>query len=384
MATRTEIALIARGVNSTTARNLVSEGYTLRALQQKTEAELIDAGLQEFEIKKIHDTKRPPIPTDTANKILFDSALTCAVCRDKNNPIVIHHLNEWHKSKDHSENNLIVLCLNCHSKAHSTSTISINLNEQRLRVIKDEWLKIVRTRESDALFAKSTWNPLGAVWDYFNHNRVIDIANEVGIDLMHIDGYSGLVASGVITESGSLIFPATMSTTDRSHIHYIYDGSIPGFDRSLVRFYGNVLRGILESTQWLNLTEIFRKSSSSLAQEYPIVSVTGSFRYKNARKNISGPGQTIEGHKSARGLSVEFSIDAWETTSSSAHLTNLSGVWRSTCILLVRNITQSEKQAIVRCTCLAIGTGFTEYSGYVPPVAYKYDAKEDDEVDESC
>ncbi len=373
MSSRTETALIARGFDNATARKLAVNGFTLSKLKSVGAEELRNIGLDDRQIERLHDESRPPIPSKNVTSLLYKSAFTCCVCRQKGEPIIIHHIQEWHKSRNHEEANLVVLCLNCHSKAHSTNTISINLSKDRLISIKAEWEASVRKRESDALFTKTSWLPLGGVWDYFNHNRISDIVGELNLDLQSISNYANLRKNGTISENGAYVWPQNISAAERQFIRYIYDGSVPGFNSSLRQFYAQILKKLLENTQWLDVSGIFKRSTAKLISNYPIITATGAFRYRRANDLFAGPGQTIMGSRTAKGLRVEFSIDAWETTSSSANSVNLCGVGRSTCILLVRSIIHNEKSSIVKCTCLAIGTGFTEYVSPVPAIAYRDD-----------
>ena len=58
---------------------------------------------------------RPAIPTETKRRILIESGYRCAIptCRF---PITENaHIISWTESKDHSYENLIALCPNCHT-----------------------------------------------------------------------------------------------------------------------------------------------------------------------------------------------------------------------------------------------------------------------------
>lgn len=59
---------------------------------------------------------RPAIPSSTQKLVLFEARHHCAVCC---NPLPLEqaHIIPWSKSKDHSPENLIALCANCHSRA---------------------------------------------------------------------------------------------------------------------------------------------------------------------------------------------------------------------------------------------------------------------------
>ena len=53
------------------------------------------------------------------NKVLYESAMTCCICRDKNQAVIVHPIEEYSVSRSHAEDNLVVLCLNHHGAAHT-------------------------------------------------------------------------------------------------------------------------------------------------------------------------------------------------------------------------------------------------------------------------
>ncbi len=59
---------------------------------------------------------RPAIPAATAKAILLESGHRCAVCGE-GCPLEKAHIIPWGSSKDHSRENLICLCANCHRRA---------------------------------------------------------------------------------------------------------------------------------------------------------------------------------------------------------------------------------------------------------------------------
>jgi type I restriction enzyme, R subunit len=60
--------------------------------------------------------KRPAIPAQTARAVLIESGHRCAVCGVPC-PLERAHIVSWRKSHDHSLENLICLCANCHEMA---------------------------------------------------------------------------------------------------------------------------------------------------------------------------------------------------------------------------------------------------------------------------
>jgi len=64
-------ALRARGFDSETAKRLKQAGYTLNPLKSLDENELRSLKIREELIDIILREKRPPIPQETLNKVLF-------------------------------------------------------------------------------------------------------------------------------------------------------------------------------------------------------------------------------------------------------------------------------------------------------------------------
>jgi len=81
---------------------------------------------------------RPAIPASTQRAILIESGHRCAVCGD-GCPLERAHIVPWRSTKDHTPENLICLCANCHERADRE-----NWGEDALRQYKlNPW---VRTR----------------------------------------------------------------------------------------------------------------------------------------------------------------------------------------------------------------------------------------------
>lgn len=59
---------------------------------------------------------RPAIAIDIQREVLFESRHRCAVCCEPT-PLERAHVRPWNKSHDHSVENLIALCANCHERA---------------------------------------------------------------------------------------------------------------------------------------------------------------------------------------------------------------------------------------------------------------------------
>ena len=75
---------------------------------------------------------RPAIPSDVQREILIESGHRCAVCGE-GCPLERAHIIPWHKAKEHTAENLICLCANCHGRADKE-----NWGENTLRQYKQK------------------------------------------------------------------------------------------------------------------------------------------------------------------------------------------------------------------------------------------------------
>ena len=76
--------------------------------------------------------------------LLGKSAKTCNVCRNYKKGVIVHHIDE--NKMNNNENNLILICTDCHGEAHTKRKLSLNLTPNRLKKMKKEWEKEVENR----------------------------------------------------------------------------------------------------------------------------------------------------------------------------------------------------------------------------------------------
>ena len=74
------------------------------------------------------------------DKVLFESDRTCCVCRDKNRPPQIHHIDGNHSNNDRV--NLTVLCQLCHTLTHSTIPFTQPIRPGQVRMYDQSWRAI--------------------------------------------------------------------------------------------------------------------------------------------------------------------------------------------------------------------------------------------------
>ena len=84
---------------------------------------------------------RTSIPKELAAHVRWLSDDTCCICREREKGIQIHHINE--DPRDHSVENLAVLCLECHDEVHKKGGSTRNLDLQFVTLCRDKLLEAV-------------------------------------------------------------------------------------------------------------------------------------------------------------------------------------------------------------------------------------------------
>lgn len=92
---------------------------------------------------------RSKTPKDIEAMVIFKSDRTCCVCHQKGKKWQINHING--DPNDNREENLCVLCLDCHAEFHSKSAISKGLTPEALKYYKKQWEFVVfKKRQKEA------------------------------------------------------------------------------------------------------------------------------------------------------------------------------------------------------------------------------------------
>jgi hypothetical protein len=75
---------------------------------------------------------------------MFASDRTCCVCRLEKHKVQIHHIDS--DPSNNAFDNLAVICLHCHSDAHSTGAFVRNLTPELIRLYNSSWREMVKLR----------------------------------------------------------------------------------------------------------------------------------------------------------------------------------------------------------------------------------------------
>jgi hypothetical protein len=87
---------------------------------------------------------RIEVPPDLASKVMYASDRQCCICRDGNTRVQIHHIDKHPSNNDWD--NLAVICLTCHSEAHSKEAFVRNLSPDLISQYNQSWRALVTLR----------------------------------------------------------------------------------------------------------------------------------------------------------------------------------------------------------------------------------------------
>ena len=374
-------ALFRRGVSQDVAKNISAQGFTFAKLQQLDFDTLASLGLEDGAAKRIRDSKRPPVPQDVVTRLMHECRRICCVCREKGKSLVLHHTREWAGSHTHDENFLVVLCANCHSDAHTTRKLGRNLTPEDLLEHKALWAARVAELEASSLLDRdNTRDALGMapLWDYFNHKRISRIAADLSIDPASLPSFHKIARTASLDSDGAIDWSIIRERT-ANQTRYIYDGEISNAD-GVYGYFSDLLEQIVLKSKWIDLRSVWTPAKvKAVAFPGRLAILTAGFRFRRLHAQLArGPGQDREGYYTKEKTRIHFGFDGWETTSNSSH-GNLSGIWRSTAICVIRSVQIKGTVTTVETTCLGIGTGFDQLYAPEPQIAYMREELEEDE-----
>lgn len=349
-------AMVCRGMETSLAESLQRDGYTMGKIHALSDQELHDVGIPSNCIDAIK-SKRPPIPQATLFDLLYRSKSTCCACRDRTKGVVVHHITPWSKSQSHDITNLVVLCSDCHDKAHTKKELTRGLSVEQLRHHKQAWEEEVKRASTEGLFSSNPMILHSPTWDYFHRQRLLDCAVNLDVDINSIPGARHL----------------ENEPSDYNNLRFRWSGRLRTGGANEYLFFSDLSKKIFSSARWYDLSTIWTAPKiNALVQPNTLVALTANHRFKPKVKRGLGPGQSRKMYYRRSGIQLKSTIDAWECTSNSAYSTNLRGGWVCTALGIVRSLERSDGLLNIHATCLAIGTGFTAYRGATPDVAYTH------------
>lgn len=354
-------ALIGCGIASVQAEKLKGEGYTLSRLQQMTADLLEELGLNHEQIKCLHDKERPKLPEEILTNILYKSAFTCCICKDKKKGVIVHHIEPFSESRNHSEDNLVVLCPDHHDQAHTRRELSLNLTKDNLRLFKKKWEDevIQITRESIHL-EKQLLQPFQSpLWSYLNIDKMINLSNKLKIDCRDTQYFNNLLEQGWVNQEGMVEESKIFANRENPKL-YIYDLYLP-WNQLLYGHHCEIFAKIINQIDIKDVTNVQSKLDIDNLLQYGDIFIRQSAFYFQSIEEPQMKGWK-KGYKKKGNIEIEFSFNTRYVTCQSALSVHLCGHTFQTLVGIVRNKVRENGVLKITATPLAIGTEFNNWS----------------------
>lgn len=339
---KTESALMARGVDRAKALRLRRAGWTVGGLRAESDARLRELGLLKREIGSLRSGSRTAIPLDVLVAVCMANKWTCCVCRDESRSIVVHHIEPWASSQDHSPKNLAVVCLLHHGEAHTKRELGITLTKQKLRKAKQLWEQRVREDDQDALRYLPAFENIS--WYYFNHQRLFEVAREAGIDFAELDGYREALAAEVISANGEMLRPRRVDS-------YMYEGQ---HIQTRYRYTSAVMDSLWGRLHVIDVSDHLDRSEMRNLLYTGYVYVQGAHNFSlQGRVRANGEAVT-KGTRSANRVSITYVFDRSEATSCSAWSMWLRGHQVAGSLVRIRSCDTVDGRLVITGTVIGI------------------------------
>ncbi|MGH1404135.1 MAG: HNH endonuclease signature motif containing protein [Alphaproteobacteria bacterium] len=352
---KTVNALLSRGVSSQKAETLSKKGYTISSLKQKTEKDLTSLGLSLEQAESLLKENRPPIPEETLLKVLYKSRRTCCICRNPNKPIVVHHIDEWAKSRSHDEENLIVLCLDHHDLAHTKKELSQGLSRKELKSSKQKWEEHVEHLDAKAILKLKNSRDYSR-WDWINLQRTFELVLKKSISPSDKRLSTYMLENGFIDKHG-VLKPQDKWPASNENGYWFLDF---GEGIYVSAYLSDIIEQILLETPVTDITPLIKskKELRSVVSEGDYIVAQLPFYFSDIDKFENGEKQLRNSYYRGHGIRISYVFDAWHCLSSSARFDAMTGRKVKTIFALVRSIVEEDGELQISISCLAAGTAF--------------------------
>lgn len=339
-------ALIAKGLSSHSAKKL-SELGTLPKIKKLTNKYLEAVGLTYHEIELLSSKGRKRIPNQILNNVLIKSKFCCALCRDKKAPFIIHHIEEYSVSENNSEDNLIVLCPNCHAKVHSKSEISRNITPDILKDSKARWEE--QCRIEDAAYILQLSHTRNSRWDWFNVPRIRELFQQHTEYIKPSRVFEALKTKGFIDYDDFLDMGKIQETAKPSHFTDFGDGTL------ITSYLGDLLEKIIFDIKPFDLTPFLSNANilKGIIEKDSYIALQGRFYFKDINDGKK------KAYYKAHDVKISFIYDPYYCASSSSKYDSMFGNKVITVLGRVIDISYNEDGILcISLSCLVAGSYF--------------------------
>lgn len=307
---------------------------------------------------------RRPIPNPLKQQLLYESRYCCSICQRTG--CQIHHIDQDHSNN--AEENLIVLCTAHHDEAHTTRTMSSNLDARALHHAKRKWTEQVRrARELAATLEGQTsadsygWSSAGIAWGYINHRRVTQMARLAELSSTGTRLLEYCRDKGIVDEDAIIIKPSGIELKGTYINNGVYDWFPFGDDQRLHALYSQMVDQIARSSNVVHLeAKAWTKARiRSLVEPGNIIYFNKGVYFKSVNETQENDHRRCQTFKNK--VHVEFFVDSIGMFGATSMSVSFQGHQICAAMLLVKSLTENEEGTLMlSCTPIALGTGFKD------------------------
>jgi len=307
---------------------------------------------------------RRPIPIALKQKLLYESRYCCSICQRSG--CQIHHIDQDHSNN--AEENLIVLCIAHHDEAHTTRTMSSNLDARALRHAKQAWTEQVRnartkaaTLEGQINAASDGWSSVGIAWGYINHKRITQMTRLTKLSSAGARQFRYCRDKGIVDDDAIIIKPSGIELHETYIGNSVYDWFDFGDDQRLHALYSEMVDQIGRSSNVVHLeSRTWTKARiRNLVEPGNIIYFNKGIYFRSVKETQANDHRRCQTFKNK--VYVEFYVDTIDMFGATSMSVSFQGHQTCAAMLLVKSLSENDEgQLILSCTPIALGTGFKD------------------------
>ncbi|AXX86367.1 HNH endonuclease [Malaciobacter marinus] len=332
----------------------ISKQLTISKIKQYGKKRLFeDYNLNKETVEIIkRKTSRPPIPDETIKDLFYKSMYQCIICNSTS--FVIHHIKEWHRSKSHDIDNLVLLCPNHHNDAHTTHRLAKTLSEKYIKdARKRHYEKVIELRD------KFTFGNLnykdGGLW-YVNIEHILKtfyslFGNDI-CKMAKLKNFEDLLTKGYINPKGAFTNNnLILWNTNRKFFNDIKGGMNTQLN---IREYLESMVGSILSKLQLPLLHKLKsiKELENLHRKEALLLFKGNIKYT---KSINNPLKDMKGTFKIQNFNFVFEYNSFYYLGNSASTYLLPSGFDGEVMLKIKSIQKDNQNYNVVCRIYFIG-----------------------------
>jgi hypothetical protein len=308
-------------------------------------------------VDAIQKTSRPPIPSEVVESLLINCRSTCCVCRQPGKEFIIHHIVEWSVSRSHDSDNLVVLCLDDHGKAHTKHEFSKNLTTSLIKTHRAKWERDARRIELNYQAALLSRSGRGVRWHWLHLEAVRRLTVDVKKPSYNDSEFVKRLVSAKMLSAKGCIRPSLEWQDEpvKEKKQYVFDS---GLGQDLALYCSDLLAEWARQARVLDINSIveYPVSARSYLSVGAWVYLRKYFRI-GSTDGLANEEDLMQAVYVSESAHVSFSFNAWTRLNQSSRLYLTTNSERSV-IGQIQSISLNDGVIEIQISALAISPEF--------------------------